>query len=317
MSRFKQALVAKVTAWVRQSVTTIMTETWTYVTNFGHNILYRNNGDRTFTDVTSDAGVNDFRLSTGAAFIDYDNDRDLDLFVLSYVDFANEGTQNCWDSLGTRDYCLPAQYKPLPARLFRNEGSGRFVDVTQQSGIGSATGAGLGVTCPDYDADGWIDLYVANDGTPDLLWMNKGDGTFEEKGLLAGAAYNENALVSAGMGVTAGDFDNDGDRDLFVTNLTGETNTLYVNDGMASFHDASRKFKLAIPSFPYTGSERVVRLRQRWQPRPLFSNGSRPDRRVAARNALSLPSEEPTLSKRRKSWFCRGDQPRGPSFGTV
>jgi enediyne biosynthesis protein E4 len=224
-----------------------------YVTNFGHNILYRNNGDGTFTDVTADAGVNDFRLSTGAAFVDYDNDGDLDLFVLSYVDFTLEGNKDCWDSLGTRDYCLPAQYKPLPARLFRNEGAGRFVDVTRQSGVGSATGAGLGVTCADFNSDGWIDLYVANDGTPNLLWINKGDGTFEEKGLLAGAAYNENALVSAGMGVTAGDFDNDGDDDLFVTNLNGETNTLYVNDGLGNFHDATRQFKLAVPSFPYTG----------------------------------------------------------------
>jgi hypothetical protein len=185
--------------------------------------------------------------------VDYDNDRDLDLFVLSYVDFTTEGNKDCWDSLGTRDYCLPAQYKPLPARLYRNEGGGRFVDITQPSGIGSATGAGLGVTCSDYNSDGWIDIYVANDGTPNLLWMNKGNGTFEEKGLISGTAYNENALVSAGMGVSAGDFDNDGDDDLFVTNLTGETNTLYVNDGKATFYDATRKLKLAIPSFSYTG----------------------------------------------------------------
>ncbi len=114
-----------------------------YVTNFGHNILYRNNGNGTFTNVTAEAGVDDVRLSTGAVFVDYDNDGDLDLFVLSYVGFTIEGNKDCWDSLGKRDYCLPAQYKPLPARLFRNEGEGRFVDVTQQAGIGSATGAGL------------------------------------------------------------------------------------------------------------------------------------------------------------------------------
>jgi enediyne biosynthesis protein E4 len=224
-----------------------------YVTNFGHNILYRNNGDGTFTDVTLEAGVDDIRLSTGAAFVDYDNDGNLDLFVLSYVDFTIEGNKDCWHAVGIRDYCLPAQYNPLPGRLFRNEGNGSFVEVTKETGIGSASGAGLGITCADFNSDGWIDVYIANDGTPNHLWMNQGNGTFKEMGLIAGVAFSEDAMVEAGMGVSAADFDNDGDEDLFVTNLTGETNTLYVNDGKANFYDATRQFKLAIPSLPYTG----------------------------------------------------------------
>jgi len=224
-----------------------------YVTNFGSNILYRNDGQGTFRDMTAYAGVDDPRFSTGAAFLDYDSDGDLDLFVLSYANFTIEGNKDCYDTLGRPDYCLPAQYHPLPDRLFRNEGDGTFRDVTNESGIASAAGAGLGITCADYNSDGWIDVYIANDGTPNHLWNNKGDGTFEEIGLLAGVAYSGDGMVEAGMGVSTADFDSDGHEDIFVTNLTGETHALYRNDGSGFFTDVRQRFRLAAPSFPFTG----------------------------------------------------------------
>ena len=224
-----------------------------YVTNFGSNVLYRNNSNGTFTDVTSQAGVDDERWSSSAAFLDYDLDGDLDLFVTNYVSFTILGNKACQNSLGERDYCSPKIYPPMPDRIFRNEGDGRFSNVTEAAGIVTAFGKGLGVVCADFNADGWIDIYVANDQTPNQLWINRGDGTFEDTGLVSGTAYNADGLVEAGMGVSAGDFDSDGDEDLFMTHLIKETNTLYVNDGTASFSDRTRQFSLAASSFPYTG----------------------------------------------------------------
>lgn len=224
-----------------------------YVTNFGANVLYRNNGDGTFTDVTSQAGVDDVRWSVSAAFLDYDQDRDLDLFLTNYVDFTVLGNRACLNSLGERDYCSPEVYQPVPDRLFRNEGNGKFTNVTESAGIVTAFGKGLGVVCADFDGDAWIDIYVANDQTPNQLWIHQSDGTFEDMGLMSGTAYNADGLAEAGMGVGAGDFDNDGDEDLFMTHLVKETNTLYVNDGKAKFSDKTRQFSLASPSFAYTG----------------------------------------------------------------
>jgi hypothetical protein len=224
-----------------------------YGANFGPNVLYRNNGQGTFTDVTAEAGVNDPRWSTSAAFTDYDRDGDLDLFVANYIDFTLKGNKRCYTPTGEVDFCSPSSYRPAPARLFRNQGDGKFVDVTQTSGIGSAFGPGLGVTCADFNNDGWVDIYVANDGAANLLWVNKGDGTFEEAGLMAGAAYGADGVARAGMGVTAGDFDNDGAEDILVTNLTREGSTLYRNNGRGEFHDATQEFDLTRPSFLSTG----------------------------------------------------------------
>lgn len=224
-----------------------------YVTNFGSNVLYRNNGDGTFTDVTAEAGVDDVRWSTGAAFLDYDRDGYLDLFVTNYLAFTVEGNKKCFNVAGERDYCSPSIEEPLPSRLFRNQRNGKFLDVTEAAGIESAFGAGLGVVCADFNSDGWIDIYVANDGYPNLLWINKSDGTFKETGLVSGSAVNADGKPSAGMGVTAADFDNDGDEDVFVTNLINESNTLYVNDGATHFYDGTSQFGLSLASLPYTG----------------------------------------------------------------
>ena len=224
-----------------------------YVTNFGHNVLYHNNGNGTFTDVTARVGVDDDRWSTSAAFFDYDRDGKLDLIVLNYVDFTLKGNKSCAAPTGEPDYCTPKVYRPVPARLFHNLGGGRFADVTQSSGIGAAFGPGLGVTAADFNGDGWPDLYVANDTAANLLWINKGNGTFEESALASGAAYAADGLPRAGMGVAAADFDNDGDLDVLVTNLTKEGATLFRNDGKGLFYDASLEFGLTASTFNFTG----------------------------------------------------------------
>jgi enediyne biosynthesis protein E4 len=224
-----------------------------YVTNFGHNILYHNNGDGTFTDVTEKAGVDDPRWSTGAAWVDYDGDGRLDLFVANYLDFTVKGNRQCFASTGERDYCTPKMYQPVPARLFRNRGNGTFEDVTAAAGIGAAIGPGLGIVCADFNGDGWPDIYVANDGAAAHLWINQKNGTFKERGALSGAALSPDGLPQAGMGVTAADFDGDGNEDIFKTNLTNEGSNLYVNDGAGNFHDAATELGLFLPTFPYTG----------------------------------------------------------------
>ena len=224
-----------------------------YVTNFGSNILYRNNGDGTFTDVTAEAGVADAGWSASAAFLDYDRDGYLDLYVTHYLDFTIRGNKQCVDPTGERDYCAPSAYKPVLHRLFRNLGNGRFQDVTQAAGIGAAVGPGLGVACADFNGDGWPDIYAANDGAANLLWLNNGNGTFREAALLSGAAFAADGMARAGMGVTVEDFDGSGKESIFVTNLAREGATLYRNGGKGEFTDSSMEFGLSQPTFPYTG----------------------------------------------------------------
>jgi hypothetical protein len=224
-----------------------------YLTAFGHNALYHNNGDGTFTDVTRTAGVDDPRWSTSATFFDYDGDGRLDLFVANYLDFTVAGNKTCFDAVGARDFCSPARYRPVPGRLFHNEGGGGFKDVTESSGITKAFGPGLGVVAADFDGDGRLDLYVANDGTGNQLWLNRGNGTFEEQGLLSGTAFSAAGLPQGSMGVAAGDVDADGDEDIFVTNLPREGSTLYVNQGQGRFQDLTDAWGLRAPSLPFTG----------------------------------------------------------------
>jgi hypothetical protein len=224
-----------------------------YVTNFGHNVLYHNNGDGTFTDVTAQAGVDDPRWSASAAWVDFDRDGRLDLFVANYLDFNVKGNKKCYAATGERDYCTPKMYQPVPARLFRNRGDGTFEDVTEAAGIGAAVGPGLGVVCADFNGDGWPDIYVANDGAPAHLWINQRNGTFKESSLLSGTAYNAEGAPQAGMGVAAGDFNNDGAEAILKTNLTNEGCNLYINDTRGNFYDASAELGLLLPTFPYTG----------------------------------------------------------------
>ena len=224
-----------------------------YVTNFGSNGLFRNNGDGTFTDVTASAGADDARWSVPAAFFDYDNDGWLDLFVGNYVDFRIANHRECRSAGGYRDYCGPQVYAGVPDRLLRNRGDGTFEDTTISAGLGAANGRALGAVPADFNLDGWIDLYVANDGMANHLWMNNGDGTFRDDALMSGCALNGDGAAEASMGVDAGDLDNDGDEDLVMSHIALETNTVYVNDGNAGFEDRSRPSGLGQPSWIYTG----------------------------------------------------------------
>ncbi|MGH9371456.1 MAG: FG-GAP repeat domain-containing protein, partial [Vicinamibacterales bacterium] len=226
-----------------------------YLTNFGPNRLYRNDGAGRFTDVTrvAGAGLDDPRWSTSASFSDYDADGDLDLFVANYVDFTLGGSKVCYDPTGARDYCGPLQFRPVPDRLFRNDGHGTFTDVTETAGITRAYGSGLGVASADFNGDGRLDFYVANDGMPNQLWLNRGDGTFEDGALLAGVAFNMEGQPEGSMGIAAGDPDEDGDLDLFVSNITGETHAFYENLGGGRFEDRRLTAGLSTPTRPYTG----------------------------------------------------------------
>ena len=224
-----------------------------YLTNLGSNQLFRNNGDGTFRDVSRQSGLDDPGWSVSAAFVDYDRDGWLDLYVGNYVDYSIETDKPCPSVTGGLGYCLPQLYRAQPDRLYQNQGDGSFVDVTATALIGRTFGPALGIATADFDGDGWLDIYVANDGEDNQLWMNQHDGTFVNTGLLSGTALNRDGDAEGSMGVDAGDFDNDGDEDLFMTHLTSETNTLYINDGSGRFEDLSALSGLGPPSLTSTG----------------------------------------------------------------
>jgi enediyne biosynthesis protein E4 len=225
-----------------------------YRTGLGTSTLLRNNCDGTFTDVTKQTGTtNPGGWSVSAAFVDYDRDGWLDLFVGNYLIYNIESDFRCLAVSGQRDYCPPTSYRAQPSRLYHNRGNGTFEDVTAKALVGGAYGPALGVSTADFNGDGWMDIYVANDGTPNLLWINQHDGTFKETAQLAGAAVNAAGNAEAGMGVDAGDFDNDGDEDLFVTNWLNQMNTLYVNDGTGNFEERKAASGLGSPSLAKTG----------------------------------------------------------------
>ena len=229
---------------------------WTdlFLTNYGPDALYMNRGDGTFTEAASERGIGPTAgFGVSAAFVDYDRDGWLDLYVGHNVDYTLESGIECGTLADARDYCPPETYGGTPDHLYRNAGEGRFVDVSETALVGGRFGPALGVSTADFDGDGWIDIYVANDGTENLLWINQGDGTFRDTGLLAGAALSEMGMTEASMGVDAGDFDNDGDEDLFMTHLNGQGNNLYVNDGSATFEDGSATSRVHGLSLGYTG----------------------------------------------------------------
>src|SRR5215813_7868086 len=230
-----------------------------YVTCLGSNHLLRNNGNGTFTDVTAKAGVNDPRWTTGAAFLDYDNDGKLDLFVSNYVDFdinnlPEFGKGRSCQFKGIAVQCGPRGLRGAGDSLFHNNGDGTFTDVTKKAGVSDPDGYyGMGVICSDFDGDGLVDIFVANDSTPNFLYHNNGDGTFKDVGFQSGTAVNENGSEQGSMGVTLGDYDNDGKLDLFITNFDDDYNTLYHNNGRGVFTDLSYAAKVAAVSLPYVG----------------------------------------------------------------
>jgi hypothetical protein len=224
-----------------------------YVTSLGQGQLFRNNCDGTFTDVSKLSHTDDVGWSVSAAFVDYDRDGWLDLFVGHYLNYSVEANLHCFSVSGSLDYCPPHVYRPQPSKLFHNNRDGTFTDVTAVAGMSREFGPTLGVATADFNGDGWIDLYVANDSQPNQLWINQRNGTFKNTALLAGVALSPEGGVKASMGVDAGDFDNDGDEDLFITELAGQGDDLYVNDGSGVFEDRSAHAGIRVPSLLFTG----------------------------------------------------------------
>jgi hypothetical protein len=224
-----------------------------YLTHFGPNVLYQNNGDGTFSDVTSKAGLEMPWWSTSAAFGDYDLDGDLDLYVAGYLDYSVKElppkTPDC-TYLGQPVLCGPRGLKGAPDALFRNEGDGTFTDVTESSkAIDSRRYFGLGVVWADLDTDGDPDLVVSNDATPNLVFVNQGDGTFEEMGFLSGLAVNADGMEQAGMGIDVADYDNDGRLDVFIAHFANDYSTLYRNEGDLTFRDITNEAKIKQPEW--------------------------------------------------------------------
>ena len=225
-----------------------------YVTNYGTNTLYRNQGDGTFRDVTAAAGVPGGGWSASAGFFDADNDGRLDLFVTRYVEWSFEKNGYCGEKKpGYRAYCHPDNYEPIANILYRNNGDGTFTDVSAKAGIAGSKGKGLGVAFADYDGDGSTDIYVANDSFQSFLFENTGGGAFAEIGLLAGVGFTEDGKTFAGMGVDFADYDNDGHPDLIVTDLSNERYRLFRHNADGSFRDLTNMSGVGGASLPFSG----------------------------------------------------------------
>ena len=220
-----------------------------YVTNYGADVFYRNNSDGTFA--LEEIGLSNEAWGTSATFGDYDRDGDLDLYVANYVQFDPETV--CRGKQSAPDYCNPQVFEPATDRLFRNDGDGTFTDVTEQAGIAAMSGRGLGVVCLDLTGDGWADFFVANDGEANHLWVNQTDGTFAEEAILHGLAFNAYGQPEGSMGIAVGDVNGDTHPDLFVTHLSGETNTLYVASPYSVFVDMTEIAGFAGRDLRFTG----------------------------------------------------------------
>ncbi len=226
-----------------------------YLTNFGANVLLRNRGDGSFENVTATAGVDCPLWGVSSGFFDPDGDGDLDLYVANYLDFAFDNHKWCGNSqTGLRAYCHPGVFNAVPDCFYRNEGDGRFTEVSRQVGIvPTADGVGLGVAFADLDGDGHQDIYVANDATMNYLYLGDGEGRFTESALLAGVGFNDTGAAESSMGVEIGDLDGDGLPEIFLTHLDEQTNTLYRNLGGGLFTDITQTSGLAASSLAWVG----------------------------------------------------------------
>jgi hypothetical protein len=209
-----------------------------FVTALGQSHLFHNNGNGTFTDVTKSAGMwgpNEF--STSAAWVDYDRDGKLDLVVANYVQWSEQGDLYCTIDGAHKSYCTPESYKGTAVRLWHNLGGGKFEDATQKAGLGDQTSKSLGITILDYNGDGWPDILIANDTQPNKLYLNKQNGTFEEKGVAAGIGFSEDGVARAGMGTDAADYDRSGHTSVLISNFSNQMVSLYHNEGNGLFVD--------------------------------------------------------------------------------
>ncbi len=265
-----------------------------YLSGFGKCVLYHNNGNGTFTDVTANSGLAAPQWGSSSVWFDYDNDGKLDLFVGEFADYSNLRVCSAAESYGGSEegpskqqayYCNPKILKPMPSQLYRNLGNGKFADVSAATGISSQAGKEWGVVATDINNDGFLDLFVSNDTMPNYLWVNRGGKKFEEMGVEAGVAYSSEGAPRSGMGVDAGDFDQDGQQDLVVQNIDTQTTSLYRNIGQEMFDDLNLK----------TGVSQATRMMSGWGmrlfdydndgwPDLILSNGH-PDDAVATRNA--------------------------------
>lgn len=223
-----------------------------FVNNFGENQLYWNQGDGTFSEDGRAAGVNNPGFGSGCTWADYDNDGDLDLFVVNYLKIDLKKYPVCDAGSGSQKVAVGCHPRYLPAEydlLYENQSDGTFIDVSKKAGLHSEPARqGLGIIATDFNQDGWIDFYLANDEVPNQLWINNGKGGFTDQSLISGTAINRGGQWEAGMGVVAGDVDGDSTFDLFITNFYKETNTLYRNEGDLFFLDVTNEFGLAVPS---------------------------------------------------------------------
>jgi hypothetical protein len=224
-----------------------------FLGNYGPNVLFLNLGDGTFRDISRSAGISGFHWSTGGAFLDYDQDGDLDLYVTNYGQWKLPDDDRYCGPANARNYCNPKTIKPARHILYRNNGDRTFTDVTEAAGVGRDDGRGFGVVAADLNGDGRVDLYVANDMCPNFVYLNRGDGTFEDVTESSGAGYDARGATHAGMGVDAEDVDGDGQPDLFVTNYWNEPNSLYMNLGAGTFEDRTATSGMAGDSTPWVG----------------------------------------------------------------
>lgn len=224
-----------------------------FLANYGQNQLFENRGDGTFRDVTENSGLVGKAWSIAGSFFDYDSDGLLDLYVVNYVDFTLENHKECLGISNRADYCAPSAYTPVSDKLYKNEGAFKFRDVSGETNVSSEVGPGLGSISVDFNRDGAIDIYIANDPSRNFMWRNQDNKRFTEAAVSLGTALNADGKSEASMGLDAEDFDSDCDVDLFTTNLTVESNTLWVNSDRGWFVDQTSKLGLAASSVPFTG----------------------------------------------------------------
>jgi enediyne biosynthesis protein E4 len=286
-----------------------------YITGFPRNVLYHNNRDGTFTDVTQKAGVAGGGWSTSAAWLDYDHDGLPDLFVGRYMDWDYARNPYCGEHRqGYRSYCHPDQFPSISSRLYHNNGDGTFTDVTEKAGLAIA-GKALGVVAFDFDRDGWIDLYVANDTVRNFLFRNNHNGTFTEVGLEAGVAYGSNGKVQSGMGVDAADVDGDGLPDLWVANIDYEPNNLFHNNGDGTFTDVTGDSRLGLMAILYSGfGTRIVDYDNDGKPDMFVLNGHPLDNIHLLHDAVTAAERPFLVENQAKGKFEEVGQQHGEIF---